>query len=166
MNDIPPLGLIEHAKGRSVAVIKKIKSAMKAVEGEIDANEGIYPYNAGKLSQAELCRRANINQVTLSTKAHRDTTRPMVEEWLTQIRNATITGSKSVRKAITGRAEEWKGHHQILAQNYRIAELEMLNMRKKIKLLEIENSTLRDLLKTSQSSKVLTPNFSKKTTDR
>ncbi|RON55995.1 hypothetical protein [Pseudomonas frederiksbergensis] len=162
MNKAPPSGLIEHAKQRSLMVFNKLKSAINEIEVEIDANEGIYPYNGGKISQAELCRRAKINQVTLSTAAHRNTTRPMVEEWLTRIHNATISGRKSVRRAVTDRAEEWKSHHQAIAENYRIAELEMLDMRKNLRRLENENTALRDRLASYENSKILTPNFSKK----
>jgi len=161
MTAVCPSGLIEHAKQRSLMVIKKLRAAINEIEVEIEANEGIYPYNGGKLSQAELCRRASINQVTLSTAAHRNTTRPMVEEWLTRIRSATITGSKSVRRAVTDRAAEWKAHHQAIAENYRIAELEMLDMRKKIRQLENENAALKELLTKSGNSKLLIPNFNK-----
>lgn len=163
MTNSVPAGLIEHAKQRSQAVVKKLRDAQKTIEAEIDANEGIYPYNGGKLSQAELCRRAEISQVTLSTPAHRDTTRKMVGEWLARIRNASITGRKSVRRAVTDRAEEWKRHHEAIAENYRLAELEMLEMRRELKKLRVENDELRALLEESGSEKVVA--FPKKTRD-
>lgn len=59
-----PAGLIAFAKKRTQAVVTKLRASMKTIEAEIDAHEGIYPLNGGKLSQAELCRRAGISNVT------------------------------------------------------------------------------------------------------
>ena len=164
MTTTTPTGLIEHAKQRTQAVIKKLRDAQKTIEEEINTNDGIYPDNGGKLSQAELCRRAKISQVTLSTPAHRDTTRMMVDEWLSRIRNASITGRKSVRRAVTDRAEEWKLHHAAIAENYRIAELEMLDMRGQLKKMRDENDALRGQLEESGVSKVVA--FPKNTKDK
>ncbi|CAD6872424.1 hypothetical protein [Methylomonas fluvii] len=50
MTETIPTGLLEHAKQRSQVVIKKLRDAQKVIEAEIDVNEGIYPYNGGKLS--------------------------------------------------------------------------------------------------------------------
>ncbi len=155
MTEKLPAGLIEHAKQRTLAVVRKLRDAQKTIEAEIDANEGIYPYNGGKLSQAELCRRAKISQVTLSTPAHRHTTKKMVDEWLVRIRTTSITGSKSVRRAVTDRAEDWKRQHKAIAENYRLAELEMLDMRRELKKLRAENGALREFLEKSGSEKVV-----------
>jgi len=135
---------------------------MKDIESEIDEHEGIYPLNGGKLNQAEVCRRAGISNVTLSTPAHRDTTHKMVDSWLKKIKQSTVTGRKSVRKAVTERAEDWRREHAAIAQSYRVAELEMLDMKSSLKKSEAElrrlsdeNSALRQLLETSGASKVV-----------
>jgi hypothetical protein len=157
-----PAGLQKHAIGRTHEVVVKLRSAMKIVEGEIDEHEGIYPLNNGRLNQAEICRRAGISNVTLSTAAHRDTTKKMVDDWVRRIKNATVTGSKSVRKAVTNRADDWKRAHAAIAQSYRIAELELLDMKSSMKKLATEvqrlsdeNTALRQLLETSGASKVV-----------
>ncbi len=150
-----PAGLVEHAKQRSRDVVAKLRTAMKTIEAEIDVQEGIYPLNGGKLTQAELCRRAGISNVTLSTSAHRDTTHKMVEEWLVRIKSATITGRKTVRRAVTDRADKWKNDLNAIAQNYRLAELEKLDMKRKIAKLEEENAALRKLIETAGASKVV-----------
>ncbi len=157
-----PAGLLGHAKKRTQAVVTKLRAAMKAIESEIDEHEGIYPLNGGKLNQAEVCRRASISNVTLSTPAHRDTTRKMVDAWLTGIKKATVTGRKSVRRAVTDRADDWKRAHAAIAQSYRAAELEYLDMRSTVKKLEgevqklsDENAALRNLLESAGASKVV-----------
>jgi len=157
-----PAGLLEHAKKRTQAVVTKLRAAMKAIESEIDEHEGIYPLNGGKLSQAEVCRRAGISNVTLSTPAHRETTHKMVDAWLKDIKKSTVTGRKSVRRAVTDRAEEWKRAHAAIAQSYRAAELEFLDMKSTVKKLEgevqklsNENAALLKLLESAGVSKVV-----------
>ncbi|MCZ8111695.1 MAG: hypothetical protein ACK5X3_14445 [Pseudomonadota bacterium] len=157
-----PAGLLEHAKKRTQAVVTKLRAAMKAIESEIDEHEGIYPLNGGKLNQAEVCRRAGISNVTLSTAAHRETTHKMVDAWLKDIKKSTVTGRKSVRRAVTDRAEEWKRAHAAIAQSYRVAELEFLDMKSTVKKLEgevqklsNENAALLKLLESAGVSKVV-----------
>lgn len=157
-----PAGLLASAKKRTQAVVTKLREAMKAIEAEIDANEGIYPLNGGKLSEAELCRRAGISNVTLSTPAHRDTTHKMVKAWLAGIKSSAVTGRKSVRRAVTDRADEWKRAHAAIAQAYRAAELEYVDMKgsvqklqRSIEKLQDENSALRKLLEDAGIAKVV-----------
>ncbi|MBD9359674.1 hypothetical protein EBB_03750 [Methylomonas sp. EbB] len=79
----------------------------------------------------------------------------MVNEWLTRMQSASITGRKSVRRAVTDRAEEWKRHHSAIAENYRLAELEMLDMRRELKKLRDDNDALRALLEKTNAAKVI-----------
>lgn len=162
-----PSGLLKHATGRTQEVVVKLRAAIKIVERELDEHEGIYPFNKGRLNQAEICRRAGISNVTLSTPAHRETTKKMVDAWLLATKNATANGSKSVRRAVTDRADNWKRAHAAIAQSYRIAELELLDMKSSVKKLKSEiknlsdeNSALRKLLPTSGEAKVVS--FAKK----
>lgn len=155
MTAAPPAGLIKYAKARSDEVVSKLKKAQRDIETEINMNQGIYPYNGGRLSQAELCRRARITQATLSTTSHRNSTRKMVSEWLIAIHGALVTGRNNVRRAVTDRAEYWKEQHGAIVDNYRVAELEMLDMRRELKRLRSENEALRSLLKTESAAKVV-----------
>lgn len=157
-----PPGLQKHAAKRTQEVVAKLRAAMKTVESEIDAHEGIYPHNNGRLNQAEICRRASISNVTLSTESHRDTTKKLVDLWLKRIQIATVTGRKSVRRAVTDRADDWKRAHTAIAQSYRVAELELLDMRgavqkleEKLRQLEDDNSALRKNLEATGATKVV-----------
>lgn len=150
-----PLALIEYGRQRSEEVVEKLRNAQRNIETEIDANDGLYPFNGGRISQAELCRRADVSPVTLSTDAHRETTRRMVIEWIERIQSKAITGQKSVRKAVTDRVEDWKRQHAAIRDNYRLAELELMEMRRKYQLLSEENAALKELLKKTAADKVL-----------
>lgn len=150
-----PRGLLKSSKQRTTDFVQKIRQAMKTIEAEVDTNDGIYPYNGGRLSQAELCRRASVTNVGLATPAHRDTTRKMVAQWLVQVKSASITGRKSVRRAVTDRAEDWKRQHEAIIQSFRIAELEYAELQRKYRTLEAENAALRSLLNDAAQSKVV-----------
>lgn len=96
-----PDALLAHSRGRTDDVTDKLRRAMKVIEAEIEENEGIYGFNGGRLSLAEVCRRANVFKSTVQGPAHRDTTKPMVQKWIKLVKKASVTGSKSVRKAVT-----------------------------------------------------------------
>lgn len=150
-----PSGLLAASKRRTSAFVAKIRQAMATIEREVDENQGIYPYNGGRLSQAELCRRARVTNVGLATPAHRDTTRKMVQDWLARVALAGITGKKSVRRAVTARADDWERRHAALAQSYRLAELDFVEMRRRVAALQAENEALRKQLEASGASKLV-----------
>ena len=120
-----PAGLQAHSAGRSNAVVKKMRAAMKAVEAEISTHLGVYPFNGGRLSQAEICRRAGISQVTLLGKAHKLTLKKEVDAWLKRVQLGMKRGKKSVRKAVTERADAWKASLDQIAQRYLETNLEL-----------------------------------------
>lgn len=150
-----PEQLIQHAKARSSAFVAKIQKAMSAIEKEIEENDGLYPYNGGRLSQAELCRRASVTNAALQAPSHKDTTRKWVEKWIAGVHRSLTTGKKAVRKAVTDRAESWKQQHSTIATSYAIVILELSEKEKKIKELEVENAELRAKLLKLQSLKVV-----------
>lgn len=155
MPESAPAGLIDHAKKRTLAFIAKLKAAMATIELEIDQNEGLYPFNGGRLTQAEVCRRAGVSNIALQGPMHKATTKKVVDDWLLRVRAASVTGKKSVRRAVSSRAEAWKAHHAAIAHNYHKAELEMIDLRKRIKALEAQNEALLEQLELVDRSKVI-----------
>jgi hypothetical protein len=157
-----PQELREHAASRTELVVNKIKSTMKKIEAEVEANEGIYPFNGGRLTQAELCRRAKIHKVTLQGAAHKKTTRKDIATWIGKMTKLMLSGSKAVRKAVTQRAEDWRKlyltavrktdlyHIEAVAQEsaraaaeLRIAELERENQDLRVSLSKGKVTQLR-----------------------
>ncbi len=100
--------LYRSSQARSTAVVTKIQQALRAIERDIEDNEGIYPYNGGRLSLAEVCRRAGIHKVTIQSPKHRLTTRHLVEQWLSRTKTTLTTGKKVVRRNVADRANQWK----------------------------------------------------------
>ncbi len=155
MPDSAPAGLIDHARKRTLAFIAKLKAAMATIELEIDQNEGLYPFNGGRLTQAEVCRRAGVSNIALQGPTHKATTKKVVDDWLLRVRAASVTGKKSVRREVSSRAEAWKAQHAAIAHNYHKAELEMIDLRKRIKALEAQNGALLEQLALVDRSKVI-----------
>lgn len=153
-DDAIPAGLLDSAKQRTKLFVEKLQKAMKDIELQIEQNEGIYPFNGGRLTQAELCRRAGVSNIALQGPAHKLTTKLVVDSWLQRIKAGTVTGKKSVRKTVTGRAEAWKAQHGAIAQAYHKSQLERIDLLARIKTLENENEALRTQLASSGAAKV------------
>lgn len=141
-----PQGLLDSAKGRTADVITKLRRAMEEMAKEVEQHEGLYPYNGGQISQSEVCRRAGVKKVTLQGKTHKTTTKVEVDNWVKQAQTNVVLGRKSVRKVVTERADSWKEAHEAIANQYHLAELELVDARQRIKELEEENEALRGQL--------------------
>ena len=44
----------------------------------------------------------------------------MVQKWIKLVKKASVTGSKSVRKAVTSRIDDWKDQYKALAEKCHI----------------------------------------------
>lgn len=141
-------GLIEHAHGRSKTIVVKMRNTMSVIEAEIEKNEGIYAYNGGRLSEAEFCRRAKFNQVTLLRKPHRETTKVELAKWLQAINAKLVTGKKVVRKAVTERVDKWMERYQSVATEFHLFKIQSIAKDESIAQLktrvsELEQETLQ-----------------------
>ena len=156
-----PAGLLANAKARSSDVVAKLRRAMREMELEIEQNDGLYPVNGGRISAAEVCRRAGIVPGTLHTPAHNNTTRVAVDEWRKNAVKLSVQGVKRIRRTVTDRADAWKQAHDEIATAYHIGKLEVVNVKaalheaeKRIKTLEETNATLLSQLDKQSGSNV------------
>lgn len=150
-----PAALIETAKKRSQEVIAKLRKAMATIELEIEQNDGLYPYNGGRITQAEVCRRAGVSKITLQGPAHKTSTKKLVNDWVVRVAAGAVTGKRSVRKTVTARADAWKEAHAAIANAYHLDKLKLIEAQRKIAELEAEVAALRELLTTSAAGKVI-----------
>lgn len=141
-----PQGLLDAAKGRTADVITQVRRAMEEMAKEVEQHEGLYPYNGGRINQSEVCRRAGISKVTLQGKTHKTTTKVEIDEWVARAQKGLVQGKKSVRKTVTDRADSWKAAHKAIAEQYHMAELELVDAKQRIKELEEETKALRGQL--------------------
>jgi hypothetical protein len=124
---------------------------MEAIEKDIEDNDGLYPFNNGRLSLAEVCRRASIHKITLQGEKHKSTTRVVIKEWIEKLDKLSVVGAKSVRKRVTATADEWRSRYLAVAQKYNeMYAIHLVSMQKeleeansRISELESENMKLR-----------------------
>lgn len=94
------------ANPRTQAMLQRLHKAMAEIDAEIAAHHGVYPYNHGRVTQSELCRRADVKKATLQTPLHKDTTRVAVLAWLDGL-GATLAGTREAnRERVTAVADQ------------------------------------------------------------
>ncbi|MGE8303368.1 MAG: hypothetical protein ACN6PW_02835 [Pseudomonas kermanshahensis] len=109
--------LIAHAKSRSDDVVVRIRKAMSIIQVEIEENDGIYPLNSGRLTMAEVCRRAGVHKITLQGHAHRSSTKIMLKDWLSGL-DKLLKGGKAIRQRVNIAVDDWKSRYEDLARSY------------------------------------------------
>lgn len=112
-------GLARASAARTDAVRKRIRDAMRTIELDIEKTEGVYPFNGGRLSLKEVCRRANVHDITLMGKLHRDSTKVEIQSWLSRINESRIAGKRCIRKSVTARADSWEKLYREVAANFK-----------------------------------------------
>lgn len=135
-------GLNEHGKKRTEGVKSRLNAAYQAIEVELAKNEGLYPFNGGRLSEAEVCRRADVSPVTLLNKRHAKT-RKVLKDWLAAIHGTSVVGSAAVRRQVTKRVEDWKAAFHLVANQFHLYKIEEIRKNEELaekmkKILELE----------------------------
>jgi hypothetical protein len=146
------------ASARKAKTCAKIDAAMRQIEREIDENGGLYPHNAGRLSQQELLRRARLSSAALQKRTHQ-ALRNQVNAWLRQISKRSVTGSENIRANIASRITQARGEKDTILVRWHEAELEhaigqeeLAKERNRVAELEREVERLRCLLSASSKS--------------
>ena len=124
------------ANPRTQAMLQRLRKAMHDIELEVAAHQGVYPYNHGRVTQSELCRRADVKKATLQTPLHKDTTRVEVIEWLDRLSTQLADTRDATRERVTAVADD-------LAQELRAVQAELALARAQIASLLEENARLR-----------------------
>lgn len=146
--------LIASARARTAKVVANLRKAMSTMEQEIEQHEGLYPYNGGRITQAEVCRRAGVSKITLQGAIHKTTTKQIVDQWVIRAASGVVAGKRNVRRAVTDRADAWKAAHKQIADQYHIAHLKLIDVERRVRDLENENAALRSELARSANQKV------------
>jgi len=143
--------LTSNAKSRTADFLRRIEAGKSAIEADVEKHEGIYPFNGGRLSIEEVCRRARIHAVSLHGPLHKDTTLKDLQRWLDDLLADMAVGKKEVRKAVTQRADDWQQrfldqanwvHRYHVLEAARLEELRAANVR--ISQLEAEVLRLKE----------------------
>ena len=130
---------------RTQAMLQRLHQAMHDIEAEIAAHHGVYPYNHGRVTQSELCRRADVKKATLQTPLHKDTTRLKVLAWLESL-SLQLSGTRTAAgERVTAVADD-------LAQELQRAQQELAQAQLQIAELLADNASLRQALSEATST--------------
>jgi hypothetical protein len=137
---------VEKPNARTEAALARLRKAMADIEAEIKAHNGIYPFNHGRVTQSELCRRADVKKATLQNPVHKDTTRVEIMAWLDALAAQLAHTRDGTRERVTEVADNLAAEvarlsqaHQAVVQ--RLAQAELL-----VEQLRAENGQLRQRL--------------------
>lgn len=121
---------------RTLAMLERLRKAMATIEAEIAQHQGVYPYNHGRVTQSELCRRADVKKATLQTPLHKETTRVEVMRWLDAL-SLQLAGTRDgTRERVTAVADG-------LATELEALRAALVQAQARIAALEAENARLR-----------------------
>lgn len=120
-------------------MLARLKKAMADIEAEIDEHQDVYPFNHGRVTQSELCRRADVKKATLQTPLHKETTRVEVMRWLDGIAAKLAQSRADTRERVTAVADT-------LAETVKRLEKELQAALQRVDELDAENRSLRQHL--------------------
>lgn len=119
--------------------MQRLRHAMHEIEAEVEAHHGVYPYNHGRVTQSELCRRADVKKATLQNPVHKDTTRVEIMAWLDTLAERLAQTRDSTRERVTAVADDLSSQVQALTQLLHASHTELA-------LLREENGVLKRAL--------------------
>lgn len=128
----------DKANPRTHAMLQRLRKAMAEIQAEIATHHGVYPYNHGRVTQSELCRRADVKKATLQTPLHKDSTRLEVMAWLDQLGGQLASTRDANRARVTAAADT-------LADEVETLKAELAKAQEAMLRLQDENERLRRL---------------------
>lgn len=141
-----PLPSAEKPNARTEAALQRLHKAMRDIEAEVLANQGIYPFNYGRVTQSELCRRADVKKATLQNPVHKDTTRVEIMGWLDELALKLTQTRESTRERVTEVTENLAAQVERLTQACQLAHEQLAKADQRIEQLQQINAALRSQL--------------------
>lgn len=112
----PLLTPTDKGNARTEAALKRLRTAMAEIEADIAAHQGIYPFNYGRVTQSELCRRADVKKATLQNPLHKDSTRLEIMAWLDALNARLMQTRDGTRERVTAVADDLAAEVERLTQ--------------------------------------------------
>ena len=131
---------------RTEAALSRLHQAMRAIENDVAAHHGVYPLNFGRVTQSELCRRADVKKATLQNPLHKDTTRVEIMHWLDALNEKLAQTRTGTRERVTAVADELLGNLAQLTQDKQQLMERLADAHQEIEKLLLENAQLKNRL--------------------
>jgi chromosome segregation ATPase len=109
---------------------------MRDMEAEIETNHGVYPFNHGRVTQSELCRRADVKKATLQNSVHKDTTRVEIMAWLDQLATQLSHTRDGTRERVTEVTDHLTAQVQHLTLACQTAQAQLAQAEERIRQLQ------------------------------
>jgi hypothetical protein len=133
----------ETHSARTQAALRRLSRAMADIEADIAAHHGLYPFNFGRVTQSELCRRADVKKATLQNPLHKNTTRVGILAWLDGL-NATLAQTREgTRERVTTVADNLANELERLTRALDETRHALAVASERVAQLERENTHLR-----------------------
>lgn len=139
-----PATVSEKMHPRTEAAQTRLRKAMRDIEAEVVENNGIYPLNYGRVTQSELCRRADVKKATLQNAVHKDTTRVEIMSWLDELNSRLTQNRESTRERVTAVADNLAFEVERLTLANQDAQERLNEAQQLIEQLKQENELLRN----------------------
>lgn len=128
---------------RTEAALQRLHKAMREIEAEIETHHGVYPFNHGRVTQSELCRRADVKKATLQNPVHKDTTRVEIMAWLDQLATQLAHSRDGTRERVTAVADDLTAQVQHLTLACQTAQAQLAQAEERIRQLQTELALMR-----------------------
>jgi hypothetical protein len=133
----------EKPNARTEAALQRLVKAMHDIEAEIVAHHGIYPFNHGRVTQSELCRRADVKKATLQNPLHKDTTRVHIMAWLETVGAQLAQNRDGTRARVTVVADHLEAEVERLTLANRELQQQLAGLQHVCTQLQEENRVLK-----------------------
>lgn len=129
----------ERGSRESAKVAEKVRKAMRDIDEKRAQNGGVYPDNGGRVSWAEVARRAGVHETTLFTD-QQVLLRKEFDDWFA--RDESDAGAapppRSTRRPLSVRIAELEVEKKELSERFHLVELELQDRETKVLSLQAE----------------------------
>lgn len=150
----------QRGQARSAEVEGRVREAMRTIQDEMDANQGIYPANGGAVSMNEVARRASISLTTLFSPKQKELGKT-VKAWIESLKKTEVVGRKRVQRTVFERSEDWRelflglqDAHIATELDLQDAKVQLENTRQTLAELTNKYDALLEQLRVSAINKV------------
>lgn len=153
MSERHKIAAAKRGAAKTAKVHQKVEDAIRTITDEIKTNGGIYPYNGGAVSMAEIARRAEINEATFYKKDN-TALKERASLWLDTLKKKETVGRMRVRKTFQQRAEGWHEKYKALETRHCITELQFQQLQAEHEKLQRDYANLLEQMRKGAEGKV------------
>lgn len=127
-----PTPLAKYHAEQAEETRQRLREAMATMEGEIAASpDGTYPENKGRISQAEICRRAGVSE-SIPKQPHHHDIRKEMKDWIARLKKSGPVTRKDVTERRRETLAELQAGFAVLAADVAVYRLRISDLEKEL----------------------------------